>query len=136
MIVDFRPGLRHHILSDTAVTALISRRFFPIVIPPGTTLPAAVYSQVSGLGDHTMSGPSGLTQSRLQIDVYDKNTAPQRAMNIANAIKNRIDGMRGWVGIGAERIKIQGVFYINQFETSEDGIFRIMREYMVHYSER
>ena len=56
------------------VTA-INNRIYALDAPVGVATPYVVFNVVSGGFVHSMGGDSGLTETRVQFSVYDKNYA-------------------------------------------------------------
>jgi hypothetical protein len=94
--------------------------------------PSLVLARVSGLGDHTMDGPSGLARPRYQIDAWAQTT--DAAASLADLVKERIDGYRGMMG----EVNVKGVFFDTEREDF-DGVaklYRMSRDYFIWYDER
>ena|SRR4026207_1493356 len=129
---DIRPALRSFLLADVNISAVVADRVFPLVLPQGQTQPSIVYSRISGIGDHTTSGPSGLARPRFQIDAYAQSADDADAL--ALMIKSALDGFAGLMGT----ITVQGVFY----ETERDDFYpeinmhRASRDYFIFFEER
>lgn len=133
---DIRPALRAFLLADTAIAALVATRVYPLKLPQGVPAGAAiVYTRISGGGDYTMVGPSGLAGPRIQIDAWASSA--DAAANLSNLIKNRIDGYRGVMGSGANAITVHGVFVADLREDYDDSaeLYRSGRDYFIHHLE-
>jgi hypothetical protein len=93
---------------------------------------------VSGLGDYTMQGPSGYARPRFQIDAWAPRPSPDAAVTLANAIKAALDGYTGPMGSGANAVFVQGIFIEDEREDYDDTVqmFRVSRDYFIHYGER
>jgi hypothetical protein len=129
---DIRPGLRSFLLADPLIAAMIVSRIFPVVLPQGQREPSIVYTRVSGLGDHTMQGASGLSRPRFQIDAWA--VTQDDAAALASLVKDRIDGYRGLMGA----VPVQGVFFADEREDYQSDIdmHRMSRDYLIWYEER
>lgn len=55
---------------SSAVSAVVSARIYPLVLPQDVTLPAITYVRISGGQVNSMGGYSGLENPRMQIDVW------------------------------------------------------------------
>jgi hypothetical protein len=96
--------------------------------------------EVSSIGDHHMQGPSGLAQSRYQVDAWAP--VPDDAADLALAIKLRLDGFRGSFTWGDQSpqnsVPVQGVF----FQTARTGydeaskLFNKGADYTIVFGER
>jgi hypothetical protein len=133
MIADLRPALRAFLLADAAIsTAVGGTRIYPTVLKQGIRDPSIVYNRITGLGNWTTTGPSGLTRPRFQIDCYA--TTSDQAEALADLVKARLDGYRGLMG----SVMVQGVF----FDTERDDyqadaeLYRTSRDYFIWFEER
>jgi len=59
--------VRNMLANDAGVTALVSTRIYPVVLPQTPTYPALVYQRISG---PPRSGSSTFRQSRYQVDCW------------------------------------------------------------------
>jgi hypothetical protein len=132
---DIRPALREFLLGDAAITTVVGTRVFPIKIPQGVTAASIVYTRISGDGDYTMQGPSGFVSPRIQIDAWAGSA--DAAANLANLVKDRLDGYRGVMGSGGGAITVHGVFIADQREDYDDAaqLHRSGRDYFIHHLE-
>lgn len=140
-IKNLQPALRTFLLSDGAIsTAVGTSRIYPIKIAQGVKDPSVVYNIVSEQTDQHMLGASGLVSVRYQIDAWALTN--DLAQNLANLVKNKIDGFRGrWAyGTNSPRdyIAVQGVFSQNSRTNYDDVLMLIgvSRDYIISYSER
>ena len=138
-IQDIRVGLRAILLQDSAITALAGTRIYPTKLPQGVVDPSIVYTRISGQGDHHMGGPSGLSRVRMQIVCWA--TSASSAVNLANAVKNYLDGFRGTVLWGdnspPEAIDVRGVFYESERDLYDDVLemHGMSRDYIIWHAE-
>ncbi|WP_426043699.1 tail completion protein gp17 [Caulobacter sp. DWR3-1-2] len=100
-----------YLLASPSLVALIGDRLTPGVRTQGALLPALVFNLVSDLPDYSNSGPTGLTQARIQLDAYGATYAQAKA--VARAANARLSGWRRAVGGWA----IHGVFQQNAHDT-------------------
>lgn len=80
--------VRTYLLADSAVTALIADRVYPLQLPQSAALPAVTYQRVSGTEGITYDGPSGLGRSRLQFDCWA--TTYGSVVEVFSAIKSAL----------------------------------------------
>lgn len=94
------------LLADTAIAGLTGDgdRLYWNVAGQGKPDPMAVLYLISGVPDYHMQGPSGLVESRVQIDCRAGTVA--EALALARAIEARLSGYRGT----RDGIKFMGVF--------------------------
>lgn len=139
-LLDIRPILVGYILDDADVAALIVDRFMPTRLDQGERRASVVYRFIGGTGEHTMQGVAGLVHLRLQIDAYAPTSG--QALQVANAVKFRLDGLRGRLE-GPDSpptvARVQGVMFASEREELFDeasGLFRKSRDYIIHFEER
>lgn len=136
---DIRPGLFSLLAADSAVSALVTAsgisRIFPIKLPQGTKLASVVFTRISGDGDYTMQGPSGYTRPRYQIGCWAPTA--DAAAQLANAVKDVLDGFKGAIGTGANSIVVQGIFVAGEREQYDDVVqmYGVIRDYFIHHGE-
>lgn len=92
------------LLSDSALVALVGDRIKWGTLTQGSVNPAVVLHLISDVPDYHMLGPSGLVESRIQIDC--RGTSKASAKAAANAVQDLLSGYTGTVG----SIKFQGIF--------------------------
>jgi len=94
------------LLADTAIAGLTGDgdRLYWNVKEQGKPDPSAVLYLISGVPDYHMQGPSGLVESRVQVDCRGDTVAD--ALELARAIEARLSGYRGTVGT----TKFMGIF--------------------------
>ena len=87
------------LLTDLLASLAGGKRYW-LIAPQGTKPPYAVMQRITGFRDRHFQGPSGLVESRVQIDCYDKTYAG--AASMARSVNALLSGRR--VGI------IQAIF--------------------------
>lgn len=141
-IPDVRQGLHAYLLADAAISALVGGiRIYPVKLLQGQVNTSIVYSRISEVGDHHMTGPSGLNSIRIQIDAWAQTAAA--ANTLANLIKERIDGFSGVMTYGAnsppdQQVTVQGVFFDSAREDWDQTatLYRVSRDYFFWVEER
>ena len=113
--------IRALLRSNVAVASHVARRVNWGAHPQGQPLPAIVLNTVSDLEGVTLSGPSGLSAARIQVDCY----APQSggAKLLSRAVKKALHGYSGG--------GIQGVFHAGSRDSREGGTNEADRPYRV-----
>ena len=92
--------------SDGEVSGLVDSRVYPATITQSASLPAITYQQITGPRDETMSGPSGLVESRWQFNCWARTYGESRF--VADAVRRVLDGYRGTVNtIVIQRIQFE-----------------------------
>jgi hypothetical protein len=125
-------SLRMFLLADPAVSVLVGgERIHPVVLPQGASEASVSYRRISGRGVHGTAGRLNLNGSRIQIDAYARSV--DEASELADAIRDRIDGYRG--AVGSTRFK--GVFLANESDLFDPDVkmHRVSRDYFVWFSE-
>jgi hypothetical protein len=139
MLVDVRPGLRNHLLTDANIAALVSTRIFPVRNAEGNRNDCIVYIRILENESYHFIGRTGLCGARFQIDSWSLST--DKANQIANLVKERISGFSGVWNYGASSpsdiVNVQGVFMQTGFEDvdAETLMYRMSRDYMIWYED-
>src|SRR5262245_55212356 len=128
---DIRLAVRGILVDDPAVAALVGTRVFPARLPQGELRASVVYIRVSGVGDYHMAGPSGLAQTRMQIDAWG-GTADE-ATAVANACYDALTGFRGI----KNDVTVQGAFMLVEREAFDTAVqrFSVTRDFYFWYEE-
>jgi len=125
----------YNILANSAgVSALVSNRISPVLLPQGSAFPAVVYSEVNINATPTKDSNSRLDFTRVQIDCLA--TTYEGASTLADAVRSALNVVTPGTYNGVN------VFYIefdNEQEFSDnaadfDGIFQVSQDYIVSYS--
>lgn len=120
-------------LADSGIASAVgSSRIYPVLLPQGQRNASLVYTRASGIGDHTMTGASGLARPRFQIDAWAATA--DAAQSLADLVKARIDGYSGIMG----SVEVQGVFCDMEREGYDDDVqlFFVGRDYFIWFAER
>ena len=90
-----------------AKTDLVSARIYPQILPETCTFPALTYQLISAIPDYDLTGPSDLTQARIQITIWGRSAAAYLDVKtLAAKVKGYLSGYSGTWG----SLEIQGVF--------------------------
>jgi hypothetical protein len=84
-----------HLSTVAALTTHVSTRIYPMMMPQNVTLPAISYQRISNAPQYSMSGPCGMDNPRIQVDVWTTGYGAakaigdqvRKAMNTATAFK-------------------------------------------------
>ena len=122
-----------HLLAQTGLTALISRRFFYEELPQDTILPAVTCIKISDIKDHTLTGQSELERPTYQFTAWASTKAGARA--VAEQIKLTLSDYQGTMGgITVQKIELQTE--MSSLEKSPDGTTKVYfedLEYQINY---
>lgn len=124
-------ALRTYTLADATVTALAGTRMYPRKLPQGPTLPALVYQRIDTRREHDMAGPDGLPRPRLQVTAWAANVAA--AWDLANAVRERLDGYRGaWGDVTVGSCLCVGE---RDLDDPDAGRVGVIQDYLIQFAE-
>lgn len=83
-------------------------------VPQGAALPYTIYQKIDGDRFGSLHGPSGLAQSRIQVDAYAAQ--PEDAVTLAELVCQKLDGYSGTIG----GVRIGGVSLLVDLPDRED----------------
>lgn len=93
--------------SNTGITAYVSTRIFPLVIPENQVLPCIVYDRSVDI-EYTCDG-AGMETTGVEITVLSEDY--EETINISQAIFNTLSSYRGTVGtLEIRDIKLTGIY--------------------------
>tara|TARA_R110002012_G_scaffold211426_1_gene382194 strand:+ start:2542 stop:2925 length:384 start_codon:yes stop_codon:yes gene_type:complete len=113
--------IRALLRSNVAVASHVAQRVNFGAHPQGQPLPAIVLNTVSDLEGVTLSGPSGLSAGRIQVDCYALQYGAAKLLS--RAVKKALNGYSG--------DGIQGVFHAGSRDSREGGTNEADRPYRV-----
>jgi hypothetical protein len=90
-------AIRHRLVNDPSVSAIIGDRCFDLVVPQGQALPAIIYQVVASTDDLTQSGPTNLYISTLRLTCLANGR--EAVEQLAAAATAAINGQR-WTAEG------------------------------------
>jgi hypothetical protein len=84
-------AIRHKLINDPAVTAIIGDAVFDLVVPQDQPLPAVIYQATGGSDDLTQDGPDGfyLQQLRLTCLADGRQAVEQLTDKVIHAINGK-----------------------------------------------
>lgn len=132
---DIRQPLVAFIVASPGIASIIGPRIYPLKIPQGIDKASIVYTRVSGVSGHHMTGRDGLARTRIQIDCWSKSADESAAL--ANLVKDRLDGYSGMMGIGPAAVNVQGLFFSDERESFDDTVkmYNTGRDYFINFAE-
>ncbi|MCE9635075.1 MAG: DUF3168 domain-containing protein [Planctomycetes bacterium] len=119
--------LRMVLTADARVAALAADRVYTEVLPQAGTVPAIVFTEVSGDEDYALDGPTGTSARRVQVDSWAKARADATALGLA--VKAALSGHTG----AAAGLDVQGVFLVAErwdFD-AESALYRTSQDFDV-----
>ena len=123
-------SIRYILVNDVTVAALTTR-CYPVKLPQDPTYPLILYTRITGIRDHVLSGPSGHAHPRFQIEAWAETYAAAKAL--AAAMREALDGYSGTVegvDIGSCLIDSERDIYENEIE-----VYRVVQDWMIWHSE-
>lgn len=133
MMNEVEEALYFLLVHDASLSAFVGNRVYPLVAPNYVETPYIAYKRVSGPRWRSISGPSGVAQPRIQIDVYDLTYAGAKAT--AKAVRKALDGYRGVIG----GIVIGGITVSSDHDMIEDTVspmlYRVNIDIIVTHQE-
>ena len=69
-----------HFSTSAALTALISDRIYPMMMPQDPVLPSVTYQRISNMPVNALSGACGLDKPIIQIDCWSTTYAGVKAL--------------------------------------------------------
>ena len=110
----FTGELRTYLLADTTLSGLILDRIYSVLASQAPILPCVVWQTISSSEDSAHDGPTGLEQYRIQFSIYSLSQI--EGASIRDAIKNRINGFTGAMGV----VSIGTCFFDNESDSYEE----------------
>ncbi len=131
--------LTTYIKADAEITALISDRYYPLLMPQLATYPSVVYTVINEQSNNHLAGNigGGLVQAIYQFDTY--STTYLNTLVIKEAFRNRLDGINH-VDMGAvfvESILLDSTTndMIEATDESQVNLYRASMTFNVAYQE-
>ena len=121
--MDFFESLNSFVLENAQIRQVVGDRFYPLILPQNTALPAVIYMPVSANYGAALRVSSGFVRQRVQFSAYDKTYG--KARKISRIIKNVFQDYRGDMnGIAVQAVHILSDVIIfgntqKQFDTEE-----------------
>jgi len=127
-------GLLDYLLDQSAITAIVSQRIYPMVVPQGQPLPSITLQKISEQENYHLGGTTSLRVARMQIDCYA--ATPKAASDLSELVRTAMSTQRLLMGT----VEVTSVFRENSRDTNErsdngsdPGDYRNSTDYMIHY---
>lgn len=114
-------ALLARLLATAGLTALVSTRINWSRRPQGESLPAVVLHRIDGSPDYHLSGPSGLVESRVQVDCWAASYGAAKA--IARQVEAAVSGLRFTQGA----IRFDAILILDERDSTFDETTPIFR---------
>ena len=127
-------ALRTFLLGASGLSALVGNRVHWVRSPQAAASPRVVLYRIGGLRHMSLAGPSGIVESRVQVDCIGASYSS--AKTVARAVEDRLSGYSGI----ALNTQFEGVFLIGErddFEDTDtpDKLFRTSLDFNVWHKE-
>lgn len=127
----FESDLVAFIIADAGVSDVIGSKLSPDLLSEGEEGPAATYSLITARRGVTMNGADGLTQYRVQIDIWGKQKSD--VVSGRDALRTLLHGYAGTMGSTVVHLA-QMIDESSHFE-AEPRLFRELTEFYVWIQE-
>jgi hypothetical protein len=85
--------LRAALVGNTAVSALVGTRIYPVLAPASAALPFVTWRRSSIDREQTLGGPMGMPRVSVEYSIY--GTTYEQARELADAMRVVLDGYGG-----------------------------------------
>jgi hypothetical protein len=102
--------------ADPGVAALVGDRVYQLQLPQGVILPAVRVQLIDDPAGYHLRGPLGLSEARVQTDVYAAETSGGDPLEQAEAVAEAVD-----VALSGRKFDVGGARHVS-------GAFRISRQ--------
>jgi hypothetical protein len=110
-------ALYTYLSTYAGLTALISKKVFPVIAPEGTLVPYITYTKVSGQRFHALKTDSGMTNPIYQFSCFATAYGSTKAMSaqLRAALQNYSNTMGGSGGV-----VVQSVLLVDEHDLYDD----------------
>lgn len=124
-------GIYSYISGVAAITAIVSTRIYPVLVPQNPTYPLVRYQKISGVRLHTLDQAVGMVRSIYQFDAWAETYLA--AKQLSRELRLALDSYRGIMGSDT----IHGAFVRNELDVYEEltKLHRIILEVELIYTE-
>ncbi len=133
-MADLSKAVYTFLAADSNITAQVSTRIYRDRLPQGATLPAIVYTLVTGTVEHHMENAADLSNDVYQIDIWASTRSS--ANSIGELVRLRLDGYYG--AFGSEQVGgvlLQSTQHISEepVDDSDTWLHRQISDYSIWY---
>jgi len=132
MITDIGEAIRDILIKNSTVAGLVGSRVYPVLLPQRPVFPAVTYQRISGTSDMALTGATGLSHPRFQVDVWSATYSATQAL--ADAVREALNNYSGTVGsvvIGSVVLQAER----DQYETDPVALFRVIMDFNIWHKE-
>lgn len=123
-----------YLSGHAGLTALVSNRIYPLVMPQNTILPAVTFSKVSGPRVHAMQKDTGMAYPRFQVSCW--GSTYKQAKEVAAQVRAALQDYKGTMG-GAGGVVVGGVFIQDENDLYEPGtqVYHVALDFIIWHDE-
>jgi len=123
-----------HLSSYAGLSALVSSRIHPVIVPQEGILPAVTYHKVSGQRVHTFQADPGVAQPRFRISSWASGYS--EAKDVADQIRNALQDFSGVMG-GTGGVPVPSVRLENERDKyeCETGRYHVDVDFTIFHEE-
>lgn len=123
-------GFRLRALEDATIANLIGARWYGPDFPLGSTLPAVTVQEITGRGEESHSGHSGIENAIYQITCWA--SCHLDALRLADRVQRRFDKFRGTL---PNQIPVGYMSRVDRHYAKEPGqnVYQIVLDFRVMY---
>lgn len=85
--------LRSALVANSAVSALIGTKVYPVIAPASATLPFATWRRVAVRRQQTLAAPMGMPVTSIEYSIF--GSTYEQARDVADAMRAVLDGYGG-----------------------------------------
>lgn len=131
-------GLVSYLTGYAGLTALVSTRIYPYMIPQDATLPCVTYQRIGTPRTltHGDTGATGtLARPRIQFSCWAATLSS--AMDIAYQLRAALNGKKGSIGTAPNNVTVRAILVDNELDDRdpETKLFRVIADYLVWQEE-
>ena len=127
-------ALYSYLSGVAGLTALVSTRIYPLMMPQDVTLPAVTYQRISGPRVHTMGTDPGLESPRFQLSSWASSYSSVKA--VAEQVRLALQDYAGTMG-GAGGVVVQRAFLEGDqdFYEPDTLIYQVASDFIIWAEE-
>lgn len=129
--MNIEDGLYKYLCADAGVSAIVSSRVYPLVMPQKTTLPATTYQTTALKPDRNLAGNTGRMTATIRINAWAETYT--EAKNLAEALRTALNDYSG--AMGSDTIQRSGVESETDGWDEETELYRVSMQITIIYYE-
>ena len=129
--VELEEVLVAHLSAYDGLTALISVRIYPLILPQSPTLPALTYQRIDGPREHCMSEDAEVARPRIQIDTWAETDASAKA--VATQVRT---ALQRWADATTSPVVLDSLLDNDEDSYEPDtNIYRVRQDWIIWHRE-